>query len=820
MFSQSKPKQVRRAPAEAQFSSSHRTVQIGPDRNFSAANPRDARYAPPYGPQMSVFHEEDRHIVNEARYDRQNGTVIPPLLHGQATHGHYENAGPSTDPPPFGVRNVDNWIPAGYVWDSHQEKWVVPPPISANQPVGGLNIRPPTLAVNPNPFLSMFGAPRHVMTGAVDVHADDGWLKIMQTYWSPPDGMIGRYHLDGTELVNWMHPREVPLGSYVVAPSLAITDLRQTLAHDVHADPNEHTILGLSNPFFLKASTLSLDSSGQWYRCDQAKDRLAVPGEQPLFRSRSVRLPQAYAGRILVLTTAGTQYAFPDGNKPSGVEGNHEQTHTHAIRSYNGRGAVSQIPSGRNSGSQHSPPQQQVLFTQNPRVNPDLVTEYPTDPNSSDEEDDDEDVDEHATMTTMTCATNGDVTLVQLNKQHDHAQMREHMEQSCFARNVCSPDIVERITDRRLLALLKEDAIAKYVKAQGTRSSNKDASINKNFATLKTLALMKSPSVLHTFYKTFFAVDDSNPLKLDPEGIMLAYFHPAFDLKKTDAMTFFDSNMFDTDSVELSRHRVMEAVKNLKPACTYLMWDVWEKLLEEIDEIVSGRLVASFYYPPSYVAHHLHLLLAKFAMEGRYGKTSERWDQTRLRRRFRRFVTDPFRDSTLATEVYAALSQFYLQGTSVSSTRKSPRATSTIVGVGADGTSAKKAKTKAKKKSPATQTPNPQPVPVVPPTPNPPPAPTAAPVVHQPPVYCRLHLLNVLGLQHPNHTSYVCKRAVCRVTGSTAHSAITVSSSSTKKELEDFLATQLSLDTWHDRTTDRIASVQYDKILQFVAGQP
>ena len=196
---------------------------------------------------------------------------------------------------------------------------------------------------------------------------------------------------------------------------------------------------------------------------------------------------------------------------------------------------------------------------------------------------------------------------------------------------------------------------------------------------------MKSSSVLHTFYKTFFAVDESNPLKLDSDGIMLAYFHPDSDLQKTDAMTFFDSNMFDTDTVEAARHRVMSAVRNLKPACTYLMWDVWETLIQEIIDIVARRLVASFYYPPSYVAHHLHLLLAKFAMEGRYSKTSARWDQTRLRRRFRRFVTNPFEDGTKSTEVYAALAQFYSHGTDASGTRKSPRGAQPQDGVTSDG---------------------------------------------------------------------------------------------------------------------------------------
>ena len=58
-----------------------------------------------------------------------------------------------------------------------------------------------------------------------------------------------------------------------------------------------------------------------------------------------MRLPQAYAGRILVLTTAGKKFAFPETNEPSGAEGNHANHVNPVIQSTNGRGAGSQVPS-------------------------------------------------------------------------------------------------------------------------------------------------------------------------------------------------------------------------------------------------------------------------------------------------------------------------------------------------------------------------------------------------------------------------------------------------------------------------------------------
>ena len=155
-----------------------------------------------------------------------------------------------------------------------------------------------------------------------------------------------------------------------------------------------------------------------------------------------------------------------------------------------------------------------------------MITEYPSDDDdrsSSISEDDHVEVDEVMDpLSVICCETNDHPTLVPPNKQHDSAGMREQL--LVFGQK----SLVYQIIDRRLLQFLTAGAILKSVRKQGRMSAAKDPAVNRHYATIQTLSLFKSEDVLLGFYKTFFATNEEAPLQLDPEGMMLAFFHPSY----------------------------------------------------------------------------------------------------------------------------------------------------------------------------------------------------------------------------------------------------------------------------------------------------
>ena len=302
---------------------------------------------------------------------------------------------------------------------------------------------------------------------------------------------------------------------------------------------------------------------------------------------------------------------------------------------------------------------------------------------------------------------------------------------------------------------------------------------------------------------------------------MFAYFHPDYKHGgNTDAMAFFDSDPMDSDSVQCARDKVMKVVQNLIPVFTYLMWPIWEELVVELSNLVNGRLIPAFLYPPSYVVHHIHSLFASFGMVARHEKTQSRWTAKLLRKQFRKLAR-PFAEVGTANAFYLAISQYRLGGQAPLSIGRKPKRD------GSSNTSSSTPKKTKVKKQPKTTT---QPPPSAPsaqagvttpasanPPPNPPVQPAASPVI----TYCKIHLLALLGIVNSSSsTPYACSRAYCNQNNKIAHTMITVNASSTRKEIEDFLATQVSMDTWHDRTTSRQSANQYQKILAFAATRP
>ena len=806
--------------ADSAHATSHRQVQINRDaRNHLAVEPRDARYGPEQGPSLTVYHEDDSNRVWGSRFDEQRNSVIQPLMHGQVTQGHWQQDGyyPHTGfrREPFPLR-----IPQGYEWDEVAQNWLVPRPMT-EPPRVYQRAREEERTEPLNPFAAMFGA-GSTTTATPTVHVDDRWTLAVQSYFQEPDGHIGRFRTDGTQLVDWQMPGRITIGSYLVVPPLSLRDLQATLAADVRATCDEQTLLSISNPYFFKVGALTHDASGKWFRLDQAKEHVGRPQEPPIFTSKSVRLSAISSVPMLVLTPTGTSFAFPPAHQGNNISIPNSNTI--------GRDSVDNVPSGLNPGPLDSRPRQRVVFSEHPKVDPALITSAPSDEDdsSSSISDDDRASDDRCLDPSgvICCETNQDATLVPLNKQHDSAGMKDQLEDSCLARNLCSKDVVLQITDRRLLQFLPAARILKSIKKLGRLTADSDSAVNRYYATIMALPLLKSDEVLLGFYKTFFAINEETPLQLDPEGTMLAYFHPQYKHGGSiDATTFFDSDPLDPDSIQEARDRVMSAIHNLIPVFTYLMWPIWEELMSEVSQLVDGRMIPSYLFPPSYVAHHLHSLLASFGMVARHERTQGRWSANHLCRQFRKLVTRPFADEKQSTMFYSAISQYRLGGTPTASGagRKSKRDSSSKTGGGgATPQKTKKVRGQPKKAaSTSSSTPSTQTVVITPAGANPPPNPPVQPPAPSVATYCRVHLLGALGIVNPTtSTPYACTRGYCNRNNKITHTRVTLHALSTKKEIEDFLATQVSLDTWGDRTVSRVAEVQYQKVVAFAATRP
>jgi hypothetical protein len=75
-----------------------------------------------------------------------------------------------------------------------------------------------------------------------------------------------------------------------------------------------------------------------------------------------------------------------------------------------------------------------------------------------------------------------------------------------------------------------------------------------------------------------------------------------------------------------------------------------------------------------------------------------------------------------------------------------------------------------------------------------------------------------LNLSHFSKGAYVCARNECK-SDANLHTRITVDATSTRQEIEDFMATPISVTTW-DTTPNRGTTLQKKQILEFAAKQP
>jgi hypothetical protein len=314
-------------------------------------------------------------------------------------------------------------------------------------------------------------------------------------------------------------------------------------------------------------------------------------------------------------------------------------------------------------------------------------------------------------------------------------------------------------------------------------------------------------------FKKGFATQIDRPGIIDPDGFMLAFLHSSFHPKTDDPLKFFDADPNNNAEVQQARERLMTVVRNLQPTFTYLINDVFEGLFDAIISTVNSRLVPSFPFPSSYVAYHLHVCLAAFTTNARLEETPMRWTGQHLREMFQAFVSQPFGDAQTSQEFYTALSHQF-NSPPVSKGNKREQADQTP-------SASKKAKKDKRKTKAAAPSNAPTTAPTLSTTggagtsaapPHPGPTPSVA--------YCRTSLLEQLELSNGSGIAYKCTRPECK-SDPNLHSRITVSALSTRKEIEDFMATPLSL-AMFDSTKHghRSCESQRKAILAFAAKRP
>ena len=663
------------------------------------------------------------------------------------------------------------------------------------------------------------------------------WYVNVTSFWIDPVGAI-RLFKTNDPLVTWREVCDIRTGMYVVVPAKTFPALQRSLAPD-RAAIDEMTILDYSNPYYFQVVSSTTDSSGSWFTMELAKPHSDKPDEIPLFPRRTVKVA-AGAPRMLTLTPHGASIAI----EPADVAAGSSKSQTGKSSSYenglNGRDAVRNVPSGMDtryptSSSSQPPPTTQVVFKTSPKVAPGTripgPADFPIEGISSDDESSvassahgaydwnywfsgGDPVDPDPSNMYIRCPTNGQVSVTKRHATYDQQVFEENLRLSCAARNILSPAHAKMVINDKDLSLKSDATIKKKVLTEGGRRATTDGAINQNFTALQALPLFTDASYMGKFYGPFFAVQEGRSTVIDPEGFMLAYLHPQFEPKAHDPLTFFDADPTSLVEVQTARDRVMTAVANLKRACTYLMWDAYEPLMDRIIETTTARLVPDFMFPASYVMYHLHVKLAAFTTNARLEETPVRWHEIHLQMMFDKLVAAPFEHEHLSQVFYTTLSHQLtappIGGGGRSQTPKRVREQKQKTKTKQES---KKAKADSKSTTSSTDTSASSTVLVVASKPSTPPPP--------PPVsdrYCRTHLMEKLQLAHFSRGAYVCARNDCK-TDPALHTRITVDATSTKKEIEDFMATPLSVTTW-DTDPNRGTKLQKKQILEFAAKQP
>ena len=420
---------------------------------------------------------------------------------------------------------------------------------------------------------------------------------------------------------------------------------------------------------------------------------------------------------------------------------------------------------------------------------------------------------------------NREKTLIKLTSTYDTTVLQEGFEESRLTRNLGGKSTKEMVIHAKDLTILSEKQLSKTINDNFRSNPTNSA----EYAQLQGIPAFNVPRLLRMFFTVGFKRLDSPSFYVDPEGLQLAFFHPNFQTGKDDPLKFFDpTDNSDAERLKIQRY-VMDATLNVQFMFQSLMKRQFQKLFDPVVQSLQGCFAPHFAQPIHFVVYEFQLLMSNLTHDAIHVPTREPWSSSHRAEKFKELITSQFLSSssghlyTMLTVRVAQSGNLFLSGDNTAKRRGDDIQQDQNRGPKSRKTAAKgKGKSKKKTDGGATQvtatTTNPPPANPLPVPPAPAaPAPTQTrSMSSRSNDYCRTHLLNVLGLTNSSGQLYVCSRQTC-TTNPALHSNVTVTSSSSKTELEAFMATPSSQTNWSG--SNAAAVFQRSAIATFIANK-
>jgi hypothetical protein len=411
---------------------------------------------------------------------------------------------------------------------------------------------------------------------------------------------------------------------------------------------------------------------------------------------------------------------------------------------------------------------------------------------------------------------NGEESMVKLNPQSDYSALMDGFVESRVVRNLCTPEARAQLVDHKM-AVLQARQVLTYIQTRirdfGAQAVGDEVGM---VTTVSATQIARDAALLHLFFTRNFRVKFMHEDQLDSKATMLAHFlsEKSFLDAGGDARTVFILNRHAAYSTERVRLRLL--VTEAVSAMVFFFTMMVNRQFEDLFQPVLARLAAA----PNITdwelfTYELQFLMASFIGQLDIVTTLRPWDDNKRRELFEQEVTSKFMQPVAQQPLYEILRNRKMLGAmdplSLFPSDLAEQATAPPAGT----PGGKKGPKKPKSSRPSSKTtPKNDPgtsaakkpaaaAPVATASPGPSTAPIpyslrSAGSVVQPATggaatYCRVYLLEKLGLANPSGRKFKCSSSKC--TG-TRHTAVTVDATSTKAELEAFLATPASIDTW------------------------
>ena len=426
---------------------------------------------------------------------------------------------------------------------------------------------------------------------------------------------------------------------------------------------------------------------------------------------------------------------------------------------------------------------------------------------SMDEESDEEKIPSHNALHDE---KNNRTSSIKLTMTANVSQLRTDMKNSRFVSNNADYKVTSALIDPKL-ALLDPSHIRDFVmermQENVKRLVSKNLAFPSDIALLKSLQLFSSEALLFTFFQRNFRLVPQNDDLLDSSATMLAHFLTRQDFASAggDARTAFTIRPDADYTTERQRVRLLleSAVRNSRKVYGILLheefFQYFHPIVEQLSEVNAST-------DCEWLAYELQFYLANYVNQVDYLTTSRPWTHEVRQSLFVEHVVSKFMQQPAQQQLYMMLGHRRAQAGGKDPFHLFPGSAKVKVEQGEGAKLPKDKKRKSKKAK--TETAPPTPAPVVPQTTVTPSvashtAPyqtrssgSVAPPPMTPPAepYCRVFLLESLKLKNTKQIPFKCSKGSACVPG--RHSFVTVNDSTSKGDLEAFLATPESLATW------------------------